>query len=184
MTGQLGGLPARRPDQYDYVIPSGTAPGSTDVVRARQVIVSGANGGVFVYSSAPPAFGNLIASVAGAAGTDPSGNAYLQGTSSYLPGATYSAVNLDGGEVNYYTAPGAAGPWTLIGSLVIQLTGSTLVVNFSSLSGAINVPQPHIPVSMPISLPPPATYNQLYLGSVVAALNDTYALLQSANISL
>ncbi len=183
MSSPYGGLPARRPDQYIPVTESGTAPGSTDVVRARQVIVGGANGGIWVYSGAP-AFGNLIASVLGAVGTDPYGNATLAGTTSYLPGATYSAVSLTGGAVNFRTAPGAAGPWTSAGQLIIALSGSTLVLNFTDLSGAINVPQPAIPVSMPLALPPPAAYSQLYAGLQAAAINDIYALLQAANISM
>lgn len=161
------------------------SPGGGQIVRARQVIVSGPNSGVYAYSSNPPAFGTLISTDGIAvAGTDAVGNATLQGNSSYLPGATYSAVNMNGGQLRFYTAPGAAGPWTLIGSLVIALSGSTLVLNFSALSGAINIPQPAIPVSMPISLPPPAAYSQVYLGTVVAAVNDIYALLQAAGVSL
>lgn len=182
--GAGGQVPPRVDQGYAGSSGAVVSPGGGQIVRAREVIVSGANGGVFVYSSAPPALGNLIGSIAGSAGTDPQGNAYLQGTTSYLPGATYSAVNMNGGTLNFYTAPGAAGPWTLAGNLVIALSGSNLVINFTNLSGAINVPQPHIPVSMPISLPPPTTYSQLYTGSIVAAINDTYALLQAANISL
>ncbi len=182
MTDPYGGLPARRPDQYVPTLPSGTAPGSTDVVRARQVIVGGPNGGVFVYSTTPAA-GKLIGSVAGAAGTDPYGNAYLAGTTSYLPGATYSAVSLNGGAVQFYTAPGFGGPWSFVGSVIIALSGSTLVINFTNLSGAINTPQPAIG-GLPLASPAPTSYGVVWGTEVVNAINSIYSLLQAANVSM
>jgi hypothetical protein len=178
----LGGLPARRPDQYDFLIPSGTAPGSTDVVRARQVIVGGTNGGVFVYSGAPAA-GNLITSVAGAAGTDPYGNAFLAGTTSYLAGATYSASSVTGGSISWYTAPGFGGPWTFRGSLTITLSGTpTLLLNFSALGGAINVPQPAIG-GTPLASPAPTSYGVVWGTQVVTAINNIVSTLQAAAVN-
>lgn len=181
-----GGQVPPRPDQgYTGSQSAAIAPGTSNIVRARLVIVSGPNAGVYAYSTSPPAFGSLISSDGIAvAGTDPYGNATLQGNSSYQSGATYSAVNMNGGQLRYYTAPGAGGPWTLIGSLVIPLTGaSTLVLNFTSLSGAINTPQPAIG-GLPLSLPPPATYSQVGIAPVYNAVNNIYALLQAAGVSL
>lgn len=67
----------------------GVQPGTSNVVRARLVVIfgSGANTGLFVYSPTPAA-GNLIYSITATAGTDPYGNAYLQGATSYTaPGS-------------------------------------------------------------------------------------------------
>jgi hypothetical protein len=77
----LGGQTPRRPDQQSGGgQQAAVAPGSTNVVRARLVIISGANTGEFLYSSSPPAAGTLVASVAPAATTtDPYGNAVVGG---------------------------------------------------------------------------------------------------------
>lgn len=63
------------------------------------VVEAGGGGfvGLFVYSGAP-AVGNLIASIAPAAGTDPYGNGYGQGIESQLSGTT---VTLNGGVVTF-----------------------------------------------------------------------------------
>jgi hypothetical protein len=80
------GMP-RRPDQQ-YNPPAAITPPSpsSGLFVGRRVVVFGtsSNGstGVFVYSDAP-ANGNLIASIASAPGTDPYGNVYLQGQTSY-----------------------------------------------------------------------------------------------------
>src|SRR5215472_710703 len=65
-----GGLPPMRPDQALEVLSrAGTGPApQTDVVRAREVIVSGPNGGMFVYNAARTV---LESSNTGAATTDP-----------------------------------------------------------------------------------------------------------------
>lgn len=98
--------------------------------------------GQYSYSGTPAA-GNLVSSNGlTAAGTDEFGNATLAGNTSYLSGATWSAVSQQGGTLSWYTAPGATGPWTFQGSLIIPLlTSGQLVINFTSLSGALNVPQ-------------------------------------------
>lgn len=62
-------------------------------ITGGNVVVAGANGGVFVYSGTP-ANGNLVASVAGMAGTDPYGNAYPEGFASYGSGATAGVTAL------------------------------------------------------------------------------------------
>jgi hypothetical protein len=82
-TPGTGGLPEQRPDQGRSFAPPGTQPGSQNgVIRARLVIVSGPGAGVFVYSPSAGA-GNLVASMAGAAGTDSYGNAYVAGVTAY-----------------------------------------------------------------------------------------------------
>jgi len=76
-----------RPDQQTDPPPVVLAPGgAAGVFRGRLVIVFGSGfSGVFVYSPKPGS-GNLIASVAAAAGTDPYGNVYQAGVFSYLGG--------------------------------------------------------------------------------------------------
>jgi len=78
------------------------------------------NSGEFFYSGTPAA-GNLIASIATAAGTDVSGNAYLAGITSYRNvGGTFIAANQNpttGGAVTIYSAASEAGPWTIQGNL-------------------------------------------------------------------
>lgn len=79
-----GGLPRRRLDQFRRPAEGAMAAASPSVIRARQVIVYGPNGsGIFVYSGTP-AHGNLIYSIAAAGGTDPYGNAYPPGATTYL----------------------------------------------------------------------------------------------------
>jgi hypothetical protein len=135
------------------------------------------------YYSGPPALGNLISSVAPAAGTDAQGNAYLTGTASYLPGSTYSAVAITGGAVAWFTAPGAAGPWTEVGVMEIALTGSNpLVFSFSALGGNINMPQSAVP-GLPLASPAPSSYNVVWGTQVVNAINNLYSMLQASGTS-
>jgi hypothetical protein len=75
----LGGLPKRRPDQQPVPPPTAVSPGSSNIIRASIVIITGGAGsGLFVYSPSPGA-GNLVASITGASGTDTYGNAYGAG---------------------------------------------------------------------------------------------------------
>jgi len=111
-----GGNPPMRPDQEIATgltrAGSGPAP-SPAVITARRVIIFGPNGSLFVYSAAPGA-GNLIASIAAQAGTDPYGNAFVSGETSYLPqGVISTAISNQGAEIIFYTGPpNGAGPWT------------------------------------------------------------------------
>lgn len=70
--------------------------------------------GVFVYNGTP-AFGNLIYSQTGAAGTDEFGNAYLQGSTTYQFGIALQQI---GNELIGWFAITAAGPYTLTGSSI------------------------------------------------------------------
>lgn len=111
-------LPAgQRVDQRYNPPPKGSlAAGGRAVIRARQVIVSGTGEGVFVYNGTPAA-GNLISTVVSAAGTDPYGNAYLQGTSEYeqVSATVWRGVNIQGPVITFITATTHEGPWSTDG---------------------------------------------------------------------
>jgi hypothetical protein len=104
------------------------------------LIVQGSTGsGIFVYSPAP-ALGNLIASVAAAAGTDPYGNGYVQGIAAYFGGTPAFALGLTGFTLQWYNAAGPAGPYGANGpSLAVDGTGKLLNIIPGSL-GSVNVP--------------------------------------------
>ena len=90
------GMP-RRPDQAFNPPVAVTPPSpSSGVFRGRLVIVFGAGySGVFVYSP-DPGKGNLVASITGAAGTDPYGNNYQAQISVYDPANTQAFIQLLG----------------------------------------------------------------------------------------
>jgi len=87
--------------------------------------------GFFLYSG-PPASGNLIESFTNGTGTDGQGNAYLQGTTSYLNAAgIFTASNLNGGILSYWESATAAGPYTQfadIGFAWNNVTGGSLLL--------------------------------------------------------
>lgn len=120
----LGGQPAPRPDQqYRGTTGQAIAPGSTNVFRGRLVVIfgTGPNVGLFVYSPKPGA-GNLVASIAAAAGTDPYGNSYLAGVVSYGASGLYTQALA--GALNFAPA--------LFSSNVVQLSSDAfgeLVLN-------------------------------------------------------
>jgi hypothetical protein len=101
---------------FGDITASGTVTGSS-------VVVDGANGGVFVYSGTP-ASGNLIVSIAGAAGVDAYGNTYPEGinvttgtiagstiTGSTITGTTFDGTDfmIDSAGVFFYSGTPAAG---------------------------------------------------------------------------
>lgn len=113
----------------------GIQPGSPSVINANRVIISGPNGGLFIYSGRP-AFNNLIESTTGAAGTDPYGNVYFDGTTLYhhniVNGNYYIAVNINGLATNqngiiFYTAASEAGPWVAQANLGNDNAGNLLL---------------------------------------------------------
>jgi hypothetical protein len=111
--------------------PIGVTPGTTGLVIARQVIIIGSGGQLLVYSPTAAA-GNLIASIAGAAGTDTYGNKYLAGFTTY--GGT-DAMQMETGDITFYTGSLAAG-WTqsaqiFLNTGVIELitTGGVITAN-------------------------------------------------------
>lgn len=93
----------------------------------NQVIVSGTNGGVFVYDPSPGK-GNLIFSATDAA-EDPYGNATLKGATGYsVSGGTYYAASMGpafGGASVFgiWTASSAAGPYTFQGGMSADTSG-------------------------------------------------------------
>lgn len=89
----------------------GSAEFNNVVIRNGQVV-----SGTALFYSGLPAFGNLVASIAAAGGTDSKGNVYLEGVTSYFkvpPGTSFLASQIDAGSVVFWSAPGAGGPWTL-----------------------------------------------------------------------
>jgi hypothetical protein len=94
------GLPPPRPDQGYKPGGSPMAPGSPNIIRARLVIVSGTNSGLFVYNGTPGS-GNLVASVAPPATTvDPFGNAVHGGGFAVYSGGG-QAANLTSGILSF-----------------------------------------------------------------------------------
>ena len=131
----VGGLPPRRADQQSVPPPTAVSPGSSSVVRARLVIISGASDGLFTYNTA----GDLIASVAGSAGTDPvdgdtvpAGIAAYNGTYYVLLGnsAFGNAMQLIFQNI---ASPFAAAPF--VEAFGSGSAGSTLELNSGESSG-------------------------------------------------
>jgi hypothetical protein len=88
-------------------MPFGNAVGqgfvNPSIVVANKVIIEGSDDYLFVYSGSP-ALGNLIASIAAVAGTDPYGNAYPAGFTSFAS-ATFLAQLL-AGVLNFQATAG------------------------------------------------------------------------------
>lgn len=89
----------------------GSAEFNNLVIRNGQIV----SGTALFYSGAAAA-GNLVASIAAAAGTDSKGNAYLAGVTSYDT-VLIQAANLANGAASFYAAGTEAGPWSLLGQL-------------------------------------------------------------------
>ena len=84
----------------------GVTPGVSGQVVASRVIIIGTGGELLVYSPAAGA-GNLIVSIAAMPGTDPYGNAYLEGITAYVTiGGDRIAVEL--GQGSFAGSPTAA----------------------------------------------------------------------------
>jgi hypothetical protein len=142
-----GGLPVPRAiDQQVSYPPAGVQPGSAaGIVRARLVIVSGTDEGVFVYSGTP-ALGNPPIAAMCDSFTDPFGNAVVPGVSSQLPGQ--GIAELFGGVIQLYADAAQAGHQALIeaapaGTLELTSGGqgptdtSTVANLLSGLSGGV-----------------------------------------------
>jgi hypothetical protein len=142
----MGGLPPRRLDQaYDPgspALPTGAQP----VFRGRLVVISGTSTdgstGLFVYSGTP-ANGNLVASIASAAGTDQFGNAYNAGITSYDPGVTGNVVNLFAGIITlsnsgFPTQIGATIQFANASMSLISARQSVAVANEILMAGGVS----------------------------------------------
>jgi hypothetical protein len=117
----------------------GVQPGTPNIIRAFIVIISGGAGsGLFVYSPRVGA-GNLILSVAGQAGTDPYGNAYLgNGLAVYGSGFT-EFLGLIGGVPELQFRTGLANestPANLAGGVVGAGVAETMQLLMSGPKGA------------------------------------------------
>ena len=93
----------------------GSAEFNNVTIRGAEVI----GGAALFYSTSPPTFGSMIASIAGfPGGTDAKGNVYLPGVTAYFPGGPPAgAVQLFDGTVTFYSAGTEAGPWRQLGQI-------------------------------------------------------------------
>lgn len=107
---------------------------NSEAVIAAIVIIEGGDDGLFVYNGTSAA-GNLTASVAAAAGADEFGNAYLEGITNYtkVTSTLFRAVNLLDGNLQFFTAASAAGPWAF--TAIISSGTNTLQYVFPSGKG-------------------------------------------------
>lgn len=108
MAGSLFGLGAGTPSRFPYgnrpQPAPGVGPGASNTVRARKVIVSGANGGVFIYDPAPGP-GTLVKSITDEnlpVFADPYGNPVIPGDTSYRPGSVAFGATAASGLVWYF----------------------------------------------------------------------------------
>jgi hypothetical protein len=137
-SGGLGGLPPRPANVPGALAGASVTPGvSLGQVLARRVVVEGINGAVLVYATAPPVLGNLIASVSSGGFKDAVGNLVLQGNVSYEQALSnlFFANAIVGGDLAWYKATSASGPWTLTAQLSVNTAGSVLLQTGTS-SGA------------------------------------------------
>ena len=110
-------------------IPGGSWAGGWDEPGVLSVVLINAGtpgSGLFVYSGTP-AGGNLVYSVTGATGTDPFGNKYLAGETSYNNGASPSpiAYNLNLGSITWYTyTPNPGAVFTAVTQVSLAKSGS------------------------------------------------------------
>lgn len=107
-------------DPFGNTIPSTAGVAGTGLFEAGNTIINAS--GTFTYSGTPAA-GNLVESQAPANGTDSFGNAYLAGTTVYS-GGTFAA-QLNAAQVNWYSAPGAGGPWTIGAQITSTVVGGS-----------------------------------------------------------
>jgi hypothetical protein len=119
------GLPRRRVDQVRQPGTAATAPGSSSIVRARYVIVSGPGDGVFVYQAGTtPGLGNPPIEWSTSGSVDPYGNVLPSaGTGTQSGGGAW--VALEGGQIDF-RGGGQIGS-TLSGNIVISLPGELAV---------------------------------------------------------
>jgi hypothetical protein len=140
----VGGTPPAPAGYREPTQPGVAAGPSSGIIRARQVIISGPNGSVLVYSGTPAA-GNLIASMAGTAFHDPAGNAVLSQVTSYqvIAGTAY-AVQMAGSAITFWTAATQAGPYTNVANVGIDASANLLL---QSAAGIIRSTSPYEAIS-------------------------------------
>jgi hypothetical protein len=97
--------------------------------------------GAFFYNGTPAA-GNLISSIAGSAGNDQFGNAYLQGTVTYSP-ITSLAVQSFNNQIILWAALSQAGPYAIVSGSTItfnQAPGEIELGIVASTGGTVSAP--------------------------------------------
>jgi hypothetical protein len=116
------------------------ANGDIKVYNASGAVLSwfdNADNAQFFYAdTGSAAQGALTASIAASSGTDPFGNAYLAGESSYanLGGGFFQAITMNGGFMATGSATSAAGPWTVLGEIgAVRSDGDT---HFAAVGGS------------------------------------------------
>lgn len=142
----MGGLPFARPDQHYEPPEGGLVPGSrSGVLIARKVIIIGTTGGLFVYSPTA-ALGNLVASIAAQDGTDPYGQPYLHGITSYQITGHISglAVNMHNGIITYWSSAGEGSPWSAGAATSGDAAGDLV---FTPLAGQTVISQSKMTIS-------------------------------------
>lgn len=116
-------------------------------ITSLQIIVAGQGfTGQFVYSPSEGA-GNLISSTAASSGTDPYGNAYLAGTTSYhqVAAGQWIAIQQSGGQITFSIATTEAGPWTAQSTIAsdftndLNITATATLGLASSLGASISI---------------------------------------------
>lgn len=121
------------------IIYAGIVNGTT--ITGANIIADGTSGQILCYTGTP-AFGNLISSVSPVAFTDAKGNAVLAGNASYdFPSGGgflgFAAVLSGSGELAFYLANTAAGPWTAESAVSSDAAGTLQLL--AGASGEVNV---------------------------------------------
>lgn len=145
--------------------------------------------GEFFYSGTP-SLGNLIYSNAPVAGTDALGNAYNPGPSSYFAfdATHWVSVSMEGGVVDFLTAPSAAGPWTAIGQIGnTQNDGS---VHLSPLGTASLIADTPLFALNPGTLTGPEAWHDMrplsnsFVGTISGEYPPQYRMAADGNVEL
>lgn len=106
--GAGGQVPPRPDQQASPAVPVPVSPGSPAVIRARQVIIVGANGELLVYNPVV-ATGDLAVSIAGVAGTGLASDTVQAGVTVYASGG-FPYAQLNAGVVNFQATAGQFSP--------------------------------------------------------------------------
>ena len=121
-------------DPYGNAYPAGFNIGAGSVFAGLNFTIN--TNGLFFYTGTP-ALGNLIISLTRVAGTDPSGNAYLQGGTFYQTTPSNLAVGINVASITWYTATGPGGPWNLVDGISLQ--SSLLSVSNWNILSALSI---------------------------------------------
>jgi hypothetical protein len=149
------GLPRRRPDQVRDLATNATAPGSSSVVRARYVIVTGDGDGVFAYNGTPALGNPPIAWLTGGGLVDPYGNVLPStlgtanpgnftvtdsGGQTSIAGTTIAIVPTGGGGSAIFGAPSPGVAYMVSGSELTDTAEAFLWLFSAAASGSFGAP--------------------------------------------